>query len=347
MTIIEHVRKRPTMYFGGYKEEYYDGCHFYYIISQILSGRWRSKITNAHRIDISVDGYQKISIRKYGSKACLVGNESSLWNFRDTNKREMFYEQDYSLVYIMEVCKLFKMSLYQSGTAKHIMFCDGKLVSCSEDLTTEKDGVFIEYTLDNSLFDNAVCKGIYLDTLCRQFAYMNAGLTINCNDRSFCYKEGLKDFVKDVSQTTSPVFRLKNETIEIAFTYTDNSDYRYYSFVNGHYTCQGGVHLEHCQNALLDKFWNSFVLGNSMDCTKGLFLAVNINLESPLFNDTFYRALAGTIDEHNSHPLPDTGFRELISTQFTEEMEDAIRHEIWKRKGGHNYKTFADVLCGE
>lgn len=110
--------------------------------------------------------------------------------------------------------------------------------------TTDENGTYIFFEPDNTLFKGYQFQNDIVETMLRNYTYLNTGLTIMYNGRRIVSRNGLKDLLTDKMTTDSlyPIVHMKGEDIEIAFTHTNQYGEEYHSFVNGQHTTQGGTH---------------------------------------------------------------------------------------------------------
>jgi topoisomerase-4 subunit B len=141
----------------------------------------------------------------------------------------------------------FKVQAFRDGATKVAEFKKGILVhDPKQSKTTEKNGTLVEFEPDETMFKHYHFIPEYLDDLMWNYAFLNAGLTINYNGRKFFSKDGLLDLL--TQKTTAeelryPIIHVRGNDIEFAITHGNQYGEEYYSFVNGQNTTQGGTHL--------------------------------------------------------------------------------------------------------
>lgn len=160
---------------------------------------------------------------------------------------------------------------------------------CKSDVTedsTEENGTYIFFEPDNTLFLNYSFQNQFVETLLRNYTYLNTGLTFIYNGQRIISRHGLEDLLKDnmTSEGLYDIVHLKGEDIEIAFTHTNQYGEEYYSFVNGQHTTQGGTHQtalkEHIARTIKE-FYNKNQ--DYADIRNGLVAAIAIDVEEPMF----------------------------------------------------------------
>ena len=127
----------------------------------------------------------------------------------------------------------------------------------------------------------------FVETMLRNYSYLNTGLTIVYNGKRFASKNGLLDLLNEAttSEPLYPIVHLKDEDIEIAFTHIDQYGEEYYSFVNGQHTIQGGTHQSAFREAFgktIKEYYNKNGMELS-DIRSGLVAAVAVSVQDPVF----------------------------------------------------------------
>src|SRR4029078_10481194 len=135
----------------------------------------------------------------------------------------------------------------------------------------------------------------------RHYSYLNAGLKLIYNGKTFQSRHGLmdlgmKDLARDASEPIYPPLHYASKMLEFCFTHS-NSRYgeTFYSFVNGQYTSDGGTHLSAFREGLL-KAVNEFSKGSyeGDDVRECMVGAVAIRLKDPLFESQTKNKLGNT-----------------------------------------------------
>jgi len=162
---------------------------------------------------------------------------------------------------------------------------------------TEESGTYIFFEPDNTLFLNYCFKPEFIETMLRNYTYLNTGLAIIYNGHRILSRNGLVDLLNDNMTATGlyPIIHLKGEDIEIAFTHTGQYGEEYYSFVNGQHTTQGGTHQsafkEHIARTIKE-FFNKNM--DYTDIRNGLVAAIAVNVEEPIFESQTKTKLGST-----------------------------------------------------
>jgi topoisomerase-4 subunit B len=181
----------------------------------------------------------------------------------------------------------FEVRSYREGKVRKAIFEKGLLQSDDTEDTVEENGTYIYFKPDNTLFLNYKFRTEFVETMLRNYTYLNTGLEIYYNGRRIVSRNGLKDLLTDTmtTQPLYPIIHLKGDDIEIALTHT-NQQYgeEYHSFVNGQHTIQGGTHQsafkEHIARTIKEFYNKNYEYG---DIRNGIVAAIAINVEEPQF----------------------------------------------------------------
>jgi topoisomerase-4 subunit B len=182
----------------------------------------------------------------------------------------------------------FKVQAFREGQTKLAEFKKGMLVADPKvTKSDEKNGTLVEFEPDNTMFKNYHFIPEYLDDLMWNYAFLNAGLTINYNGRKFYSKEGLLDLLKqksDPEEIRYPIIHFKGDDIEVAMTHSGQYGEEYYSYVNGQNTTQGGTHLaafrEGVVRGVRDFFKKDY---DAADIRASIIGAIAVRVQEPVF----------------------------------------------------------------
>jgi len=182
----------------------------------------------------------------------------------------------------------FIVQSFREGQSRRAEFEKGKMVQDSDvfDETSSDRGTYVYFVPDNTLFNDFVYKEDFIETMLRNYAYLNTGLTINFNGKKILSRNGLTDLLNEnmTSDPLYPIVHLKGEDIEIAFTHSDQYGEEYYSFVNGQHTTQGGTHQSAFREAVARTIKEFYAKNMEVaDIRNGIIAAVAISVEEPVF----------------------------------------------------------------
>ena len=290
---MEHIRTRPGMYIGKLG----DGSHaedgIYVLLKEVIDNSIDEfKMNAGRRIEITVEDNLRVSVRDYG-RGIPLGKLIEAVSMLNTGGKydSKAFKKSVGLngVGVKAVNALsshFEVRSHRDGEMRRATFERGILTGESTEPTADENGTFIYFEPDCALFKNYTFRTEFIETMLRNYTYLNTGLTIMFNGRRIHSRTGLVDLLNDnmTNDGLYPIIHLKGEDIEIAFTHTGQYGEEYYSFVNGQHTTQGGTHQsafkKHIAETIKDFSGKNFDYG---DIRNGLVAAIAVNIEEPLF----------------------------------------------------------------
>lgn len=294
LTGVEHIRLRPGMYIGRLG----DGSHaedgIYVLLKEVIDNSIDEfKMKAGKRIEVDIHDNLSVSVRDYGRgipqgkmiEAVSILNTGGKYDSKAFQKSIGLNGVGTKAVNALSTH--FEVRSYRDGVVRIAKFEKGKLVDDQTMKTDEENGTYVFFEPDNSLFLNYKYRGEFVETMLRNYTYLNTGLEIFYNGRRITSRNGLKDLLIDTMDTTPlyDIIHLKGDDIEIAFTHT-NQQYgeEYHSFVNGQHTIQGGTHQsafkEHIARTIKEFFSKNYEYG---DIRSGIVAAIAINVQEPQF----------------------------------------------------------------
>ena len=250
------------------------------------------RMNQGKRIEVDIDEHLRVSVRDYGRgipQGKLVEAVSMLNTGGKYDSKAFKKSVGLNGVGIKAVNALslnFEVKSYRDGKVRALTFERGELKTDVSEDTTDENGTYIYFEPDAKLFKNYSFHDDIIETMLRNYTYLNTGLAIMYNGRRILSRNGLKDLLNDTMTTDGlyPIVHLKGEDIEIAFTHTGQYGEEYHSFVNGQHTTQGGTHQsafkEHLAKTIKEFFNKNF---EYTDIRNGLVGAIAINVEEPMF----------------------------------------------------------------
>lgn len=290
---MEHVRTRPGMYIGRLG----DGSHIedgiYVLLKEIIDNsidEFRMGI--GKRIDITVADDLRVSVRDYGRGIPLgkLVEAVSMLNTGGKYDTKVFKKSvglnGVGAKAVNALSARFVTASVRDGVKRTAVFERGNLVSDTQEPTSEDNGTYVFFEPDDTLFVGYHYRPEFVETMLRNYTYLNAGLSIYYNGRRIVSRNGLVDLLNDNMTNTGlyPIVHLVGEDIEIAFTHTSQYGEEYYSFVNGQHTTQGGTHQsalkEHIARTIKEFYGKNM---DVQDIRNGLVAAIAVNVIEPTF----------------------------------------------------------------
>ena len=300
----EHIRRRPGMYIGKLGDGSHSDDGIYILIKETIDNcidEFRMNEGKVVEVSVSApspeDNSQRVCVRDYGRgiplgkmvEAVSILNTGGKYDTKAFKKSVGLNGVGTKAVNALSL--EFAVQVWRDGKTRRIVFKQGHLVEDSdiqEYNGPEKRGTLIEFVPDNTkgLFENYRFRDDFIETMMRNYAYLNVGLTLSYNGKKYSSKNGLFDLLTE-TMTVDPLYQIihiQGEDIEIALTHTDQTGEEYHSFVNGQHTIQGGTHQAALREAIgrtIKEFYNkNFELS---DIRSGVVGAIAINVSEPVF----------------------------------------------------------------
>ena len=290
---MEHVRTRPGMYIGRLGDGSLAEDGIYVLLKEVIDNSIDEfKMNAGKRIEIDVEDNKRVTVRDYGRgipqgkliEAVSVLNTGGKYDSKAFKKSVGLNGVGVKAVNALSLH--FEVRSYREGQVRTAVFERGNLLSDQTMPTEEETGTFIAFEPDDTLFKNYSFHNEIVETMLRNYTYLNTGLIIMYNGRRILSRNGLEDLLNDTmtNEGIYPIIHMKGEDIEIAFTHTNQYGEEYHSFVNGQHTTQGGTHQsafkEHIAKTIKEFSGKNFEYG---DIRNGLVAAIAVNVEEPMF----------------------------------------------------------------
>ncbi len=188
-----------------------------------------------------------------------------------------------------------------------------------QELTNQRNGTLIEFEPDDDVFKNFHYIPDFLENQIWNYAYLNAGLTINFNGKKFHSENGLLDLLNrkvDPETIRYPVIHFKDKDIEVAITHGNQYGEEYYSFVNGQHTTQGGTHLATFREAVVktlrDFYKKDF---DASDIRASVVASISVRIQEPVFESQTKTKL-GSLNMAPDGPTVRTYVNDFVKKQL-------------------------------
>lgn len=338
----EHIRTRPGMYIGRLG----DGSHAEDGIYVLLKESIDNSIDEFNegfgkRIEVSIDNDRAATIRDYGRGiplGSLVDAVSKL-NTGAKYDTSVFTASvglnGVGLKAVNALSLMFVVRSYREGRMHEATFERGRLQEDHYEDTHEEDGTYVYFEPDPELFLHFHFEDETVDTMLRNYTYLNTGLAIFLNGRRIISRNGLEDLLNDnmTAPGLYPIIHLKGDNIDIAFTHTSQYGEEYYSFVNGQHTTLGGTHQsafkEHIARTIKEHFGKNF---DVQDVRNGLVAAISVRVIEPMFESQTKIKLGSLMmaptKDKDGHPFPLSGVSvNKFVGDFIKEQVDNYLHK--------------------
>ncbi len=179
----------------------------------------------------------------------------------------------------------FEVRSYRDGQMRRAVFEKGVLKTDETASSNDRNGTYIAFEPDEGIFIGYSFSPEIVETMLRNYTYLNSGLTITYNSRPIFSSNGLEDLLREgmTADALYPIVHLKGDDIEVAFTHTNQNGEEYHSFVNGQHTIQGGTHQSAFKEHIARTVKEHFNRYEPCDIRSGIVAAIAINVEEPIF----------------------------------------------------------------
>lgn len=312
---LEPVRKRPGMYIGG--TEGPSGLH--HLIKEILDNSI-DEAMNGHADLVTVilhkDG-ETITVKDNGrgipidihpkfKKPALELIMTTLHaggKFSDQNYASAGGLHGVGASVVNALSKLLTVTVERDGYSWTQSYKQGKTASKLEKGgKTNKTGTSVTFTPDPEIFRKTHFNSALIEKIIKEKAFLNKGLKLQYNDevnnhkKDFCYEDGVQSFVRQLleEEKLEPVSgelfyleRAQGIKVEAAFCWTESTNEKCYSYVNGIHTQEGGSHEDGFKNGLGKSIRNYIQVHNLLpkglkltgeDLREGLFVVLSVNV---------------------------------------------------------------------
>ena len=291
----EHIRLRPGMYVGVVGDGSQPDEALYVLIKEVVDNSIDEFIMGAGRqIDITLAD-NVVTVRDYGrgiplkSLAAAVGQMNTGGKYGGDAFKKTVGLNGVGVKAVNMLSEEFTARSVRDGEARKVTFAKGLEVSDRwESGVNEKNGTFISYRVDKEIFGEYAYNLEYVEQKIRNYSYLNLGLTLNFNGKSYVSKNGLLDLVND-NMTEDPLYppiHLTGEDIEVVITHGTGYGESYDSFVNGQHTTQGGTHQTALRAAVaktVKEFYHKDY--DPSDIRTSIIAAISIKVTDPIFEN--------------------------------------------------------------
>ena len=291
----EHIRLRPGMYVGVVGDGSQPDEALYVLIKEVVDNSIDEFIMGAGRqIDITLAD-NVVTVRDYGrgiplkSLAAAVGQMNTGGKYGGDALKKTVGLNGVGVKAVNMLSEEFTARSVRDGEARTVTFAKGLEVSDRwESGVNEKNGTFISYRVDKEIFGEYAYNLEYVEQKIRNYSYLNLGLTLNFNGKSYVSKNGLLDLVND-NMTEDPLYppiHLTGEDIEVVITHGTGYGESYDSFVNGQHTTQGGTHQTALRAAVaktVKEFYHKDY--DPSDIRTSIIAAISIKVTDPIFEN--------------------------------------------------------------
>lgn len=290
----EHIRKRPGMYIGKLGDGSHSDDGIYVILKEVIDNsidEFAMGFGKQIVVNITDDG--TVEVRDYGRGIPLesVVDVSSKMNTGAKYDSDAFKKSvglnGVGMKATNALSTYFEISSCRNGEKKKVCYSRGEITNdCPICPTDEENGTYVKFVPDKNIFLNYKYNDEFVETMMKNYSFLNTGLTIVYNGRRIHSRNGLVDLLRE-NMTNDPLYPIMHFTgtdIEVVITHANQYGEEYYSFVNGQHTTQGGTHLSAFREAVsrtIKEFYGKNF--EYSDIRNGMVAAISIKVQEPVF----------------------------------------------------------------
>lgn len=289
----EHIRRRPGMYIGKLGDGSSADDGIYVLLKEVLDNSIDEYMMGFGKtIDVSIKNGE-VSVRDHGRGVPLgkVKDVSSKMNTGAKYDSKAFKKSvglnGVGIKAVNALSSYFKIQAFREGQTTAVEYSKAIVTSeTSIEPSNENNGTLIEFIPDSTIFTDYNYRDEYVESLLKNYVYLNIGLTIIYNGKKFYSKNGLVDLLNEnmTSEPLYPIIHFMDTDIEVVITHTHQYGEEYYSFVNGQHTTQGGTHqsaFRETVSRVIKEYYNKNF--DYADIRSGIVAAISIKVEEPVF----------------------------------------------------------------
>ena len=341
----DHIRTRPGMYIGKLGDGSYVDDGIYILLKEILDNSIDEFIMGSgKKIEIKTNHFE-ILVRDYG-RGIPLGKLIDVVSKMNTGGKydSRAFKKSVGLngvgtKAVNALSSSFTVESIRDGKSKLASFQCGVLTDQIDDeKSVKKNGTEITFTPDKSIFQTYKYRDEHIERMLKHYVFLNPGLKILYNDKTFFSQNGLRDLLEDQSNINDflyPIIHLRGEDIEVALTHsrTQYSE-EYHSFVNGQNTTQGGTHLSAFREGYVKTIREFFGKNyDSSDIRKSIVSSISIKVMEPVFESQTKTKL-GSTEMGDGLPSVRSYIIDFLGTQLdnflhkNKEVADSIQRKI-------------------
>lgn len=326
----EHIRLRPGMYIGKLGDGSSPDDGIYVLVKEVLDN-CIDEFTMGYgkTVEITIEKNQ-VTIRDYG-RGIPLGKVVDVVSKINTGAKydSKAFQKSVGLngvgtKAVNALSNYFKVTAIREGKEKTAEFERGNLIrEHKETKTGESNGTIVTFIPDDTVFKNFKFLYEFLENQIWNYCFLNAGLKIVFNGKSFVSKNGLLDLLQrktNEDENRYPIIHLTGDDIEVAITHNNDYGEDIYSFVNGQHTTQGGTHQQAFREAYVKTIRDFFKKDyDASDIRTGIVAAVSVRVVEPVFESQTKTKL-GSINVDLNGP----SMKQFVGDFFAKELDNFL-----------------------
>ncbi len=340
----EHIRLRPGMYIGKLGDGSSPDDGIYVLVKEVIDNCIDEYTMGYGKtVEVTIDK-KTVTIRDHG-RGIPLGKVVDVVSKINTGAKydSKVFQKSVGLngvgtKAVNALSSYFKVASAREGKIKEAEFERGVLVKeHKEAKTTEDNGTMVTFIPDETIFKNFHFIPEYLEKQIWNYCFLNAGLRIIFNGKTYVSKNGLLDLlIRETNADTNPdgirypIIHLKGNDIELALTHNNDYGEEYHSFVNGQHTTQGGTHQAAFREAYVKVIRDFFKKDyEASDIRASIVAAISVRVVEPVFESQTKTKL-GSVNVDEGGP----SMRQFILDFLSKELDNFL----------HKNAAIADAL---
>lgn len=336
----QHIRLRPGMYIGKLGDGSSPDDGIYVLIKEVIDNCIDEYTMGYGKaVDISIEN-KVVTIRDFG-RGIPLGKVVDVVSKINTGAKydSKAFQKAVGLngvgtKAVNALSHSFKVTSVREGKEKSADFSRGELVKeYKEAKTDEPNGTLVSFLPDDTVFKNFKYVNEFIESQLWNYAFLNAGLKLNFNGKTFISKNGLLDLLQrktNEDEIRYPIIHLTGEDIEVAISHTNEYGEDLYSFVNGQHTTQGGTHQQAFREAYVKTIRDFYKKDyDAADIRTGIVAAISVRVVEPVFESQTKTKL-GSVNVDTEGPT----MRQFVGDFLSRELDNYL----------HKHPSIAEAL---
>ncbi len=336
----EHIRLRPGMYIGKLGDGSSPDDGIYVLVKEVMDNCIDEYTMGYGKtVELTIEG-KTVSIRDYG-RGIPLGKVVDVVSKINTGAKydSKAFQKSVGLngvgtKAVNALSNYFKVTAYREGKEKTAEFERGVLIKeYKEGKSGEQNGTMVSFIPDESVFKNFKFHPEFLENQIWNYCFLNAGLKIIYNGKTYVSKNGLLDLLQrktNDDEIRYPIIHMSGDDIEVAITHNNDYGEDIYSFVNGQHTTQGGTHQQAFREAYVKTIRDFYKKDyDASDIRTGIVAAISVRVIEPVFESQTKTKLGSQFVEEGGKSM-----RQFVGDFFAKELDNYL----------HKHPAVADGL---
>ncbi len=336
----EHIRLRPGMYIGKLGDGSSPDDGIYVLVKEVMDNCIDEYTMGYGKtVELKIEG-KTVSVRDFG-RGIPLGKVVEVVSKINTGAKydSKAFQKSVGLngvgtKAVNALSNYFKVTAFREGKEKTAEFERGVLIKeHKEGKSGEQNGTMVTFIPDDTVFKNFKFHPEFLENQIWNYCFLNAGLKIIFNGKTFVSKNGLLDLLQrktNEDEIRYPIVHMTGDDIEVAITHNNDYGEDIYSFVNGQHTTQGGTHQQAFREAYVKTIRDFYKKDyDASDIRTGIVAAISVRVIEPVFESQTKTKLGSQYVEEGGKSM-----RQFIGDFLARELDNYL----------HKHPAVADGL---